>query len=385
MAKVCYYEILQVQKTASADELKKAFRSLAMKHHPDRNPGNAEAEAKFKEASEAYEVLSDPQKRQLYDQYGHAAFEGGIGGGGGGGGGFGGVNLEDIFGDLFGSFFGGGSSGGRRKPQGPRPGDDIQMVVDIDLVEAAKGTKKTVSVKREDNCETCKGTGAKPGSQPVSCKRCGGQGVVIQRQGFFQVQSACPSCNGRGQILSDPCSGCRGMGRVVGRTSMEVEIPPGVDTGDRMRYSGEGNAGEANATRGHLDFVIRVKEHKFFQRDGANLICQWPITFSQAALGGQIELTGLTGEKIPLDLPRGIQTHEVLRVPGRGMPRRRGGNDRGELIVQVVVDTPSGLTAEQEELFRRLAELEKKQAKVNAPGKKSFFGKLKDWLTEDAK
>jgi molecular chaperone DnaJ len=301
------------------------------------------------------------------------------------GGGFGGgnvhVDLNDLFGDLLGSFF--GQQGGGRRRGGPQPGRDVQVVLDIELAEAATGVKKTVTVQREDLCEPCGGTGAKPGTKPAPCKRCGGQGVVIQRQGFFQVQQPCRACGGQGMVITDPCPTCRGNGRVVGRKAIEVEIPAGIDTGDRVRFRGLGDAGDPSAPRGDLEFAIRVKEHRFFQRDGANLICQWPVTFALAALGAAIEITTLTGEKVKLDLPRGTQTHEVVKLAGYGMPNRRGGR-RGDLLVQVVVDTPQSLTPEQEQLFRKLAELEQ-QLQHQPPPKKSIFAKLKDWMTAEQK
>ncbi|MFO0934940.1 MAG: molecular chaperone DnaJ [Gemmataceae bacterium] len=376
-----YYEVLSVTRTANGDEIKQSYRRLAMQYHPDRNPGDEASANKFKEASEAFEVLADPQKRQMYDQYGHDAFKGG----GGGGGGFNtSGDLGDLFGDLINNFFGGGGGGGgRRSRGGPQPGQDVQVILDIELVEAATGVKKTVTIQREEICEECTGTGAKAGTKVVPCKRCGGQGQVVQRQGFFQFQQRCPSCNGKGQIISDPCPPCRGQGRFAGRPKFEVEIPPGVDTGDRIKYSHQGDAGAPGAPRGDLEFVIRIKEHRFFQRDGANLICQWPITFSQAALGGPIEFTTLTGEKVSHDLQRGIQTNEIVRVSGAGMPGRRGGR-KGDLLVQVLVDTPQHLTAEQEQLFRKLAEIEKSQA-GKPPPKKSVFNKLKDWLKTEEK
>jgi molecular chaperone DnaJ len=364
-----YYEVLGVARGATAEEVKKAYRKLALQYHPDRNHGDPAAADKFKEATEAFEVLSDPEKRGRYDRYGHAGLEGMAGGFGGG------VDLNDLFGDLLGSFFGG--AGGRRRA-GPHAGRDVQVILEIELVEAATGVKKQVTIQREDHCETCGGTGTKPGTKPAACRRCGGQGVVIQRQGFFQVQQTCRACGGQGVVIADPCQSCRGNGRVVGRKTVEVDIPPGVDSGDRIRYQGHGDAGDPGAPRGDLEFVIRVKEHPFFQRDGQNLICQWPVTFSQAALGGPLEITTLTGEKVKYDLPRGTQTHEVLRLAGHGMPPRRAGGRKGDLLVQVVVDTPQHLTAEQEELFRRLAELEGNQ--TAAPHKKSFFARLKDWL-----
>jgi molecular chaperone DnaJ len=370
MAKRDYYEILGVSRTATEVEVTKAYRKLAMQHHPDRNVGDAEAEVRFKEVTEAYEVLRDPQKRQVYDRHGHAGLSGM-----GGGGADPRTAFHDLFDDLLGSFFGGG---GRRQARGgPRPGRDIQAVLDIDLVEAATGVKKTQTVPREEYCKDCNGTGAKPGTKPATCRRCGGQGAVILNQGFISVQQTCRACDGRGQVITDPCPACRGNGRVEARRTIEVEIPPGVDTGNRIRYAGEGDAGDPGAPRGDLEFVIRVREHKFFHRDGHNLVCQWPVTFAQAALGGPIEITTLTGQKVVHDLPRGIQTHEVIRLPGHGMPNPRGGR-KGDLLVQVVVETPTQLTPEQDQLFRKLAELE--HTHVSGP-RKGFFGKMKDLLT----
>jgi molecular chaperone DnaJ len=371
MSKRDYYDVLGVARTANEDDIKKAYRKLAMQYHPDRNAGDESAAEKFKEATEAYEVLADGQKRQMFDRHGHAAFTGG-------GGGTGNVDLGDIFGDLLGSFFGGG--GGRRRA-GPQRGQDVQAILDIQLVEVATGVKKQVTIKREDACEPCGGTGAKPGTKPTPCKRCGGQGVVLTKQGFFQVQTTCRSCNGQGQLIGDPCTSCRGHGKVVGTRTLEVEVPPGVDTGDRIRFTGMGDAGEAGAARGDLEFAVRVQEHRFFQRDGQNLICQWPITFSKAALGGTIEITTLVGEKVTYDLSRGIQTHEVLRLQNHGLPSRRGGR-KGDLLVQVVIDTPQVLTPEMEQLFKRLGEIDH-DARNTPPAKKSFFSKLTDWLTKD--
>lgn len=377
MTKRDYYEVLSVARTADGEEIKKSYRRLAMQYHPDRNPGDDEAAEKFKEASEAHEILSDAQKRAAYDRYGHAAFQQG------GAGGAAGVDLGDLFGDLLGGLFGGaGGGGGRgRKPAGPRRGQDIQAILELELADVAVGVKRQVTVKREDLCEPCSGTGAKPGTKPVPCKRCGGQGVTLIKQGFFQVQQSCRSCNGAGQIISDPCATCRGNGRVVGSHQVDLDIPPGVDTGDRIRFQSMGDAGEPGAGRGDLEFALRVKEHRFFQRDGQNLVCQWPVTFAQAALGGPIEIPTLTGEKARHDLPRGIQTHEVLRVAGQGLPSRRGGR-KGDLLVQVVVDTPQNLTPEQEELFRKLAEIDY-ASRGAAPAKKSIFHKFKDWFTAD--
>ena len=377
MAKRDYYEVLGIVRTATEVEITKAYRKLAMQHHPDRNVGDAEAEVRFKEVTEAYEVLRDPAKRDVYDRHGHAGLSAG---GGGQGSPFGEVfdlgNIGDLFGNLFGM---GGGGGGRRQRAGPRPGRDIQAVLDIDLTEAATGVKKTQAVPREEICRECSGSGARPGTRPSPCRRCGGQGAEILNQGFISVQRTCRACDGRGQVITDPCSGCRGNGRIEARRTIEVEIPAGVDTGNRIRYTGEGDAGDPGAPRGDLEFVIRVREHKFFHRDGHNLVCQWPITFSQAALGGPLEITTLTGQKVTHELPPGIQTHEVIRIAGHGMANPRGGR-KGDLLVQVVVETPTNLSPEQDQLFRRLAEIGKTQV---AGPRKGFLGKLKDLFAGD--
>jgi molecular chaperone DnaJ len=258
----------------------------------------------------------------------------------------------------------------------------VQVILDIELAEAATGVTKKVTVQREDHCGPCAGTGAKPGSKVTSCKRCGGQGEVIVQQMFIRMRQPCRACNGTGEIVTDPCATCRGGGNVVGRHEIEVKVTPGVDTGDRIRYAGLGDAGNPGAPRGNLEFAIRVKEHKFYQRDGQNLVCQWPITFAQAALGGPIEITTLVGTKVKHELPRGIQTHEVLRLSGHGMPGRRGGR-AGDLLVQVVVDTPQAITPEHEKLFRALAELDRTQ--IGPPSKKSFFRKLTDLFGHEEK
>ena len=375
MAKRDYYEVLGVVRTATEVEVTKAYRKLAMQHHPDRNVGDAQAEVRFKEVTEAYEVLRDPSKREIYDRHGHAGLASA-----GGGAGDPRSPFHDLFDDLLGSFFGpGGGGGGRRSRGGPRPGRDIQVVLDIDLVEAATGVKKTQTIPRDEICRDCAGSGARSGTKPSVCRRCGGQGAVILNQGFISVQQTCRACDGRGQVVTDPCGGCRGNGRVEARRTLEIDIPAGVDTGNRMKFTGEGDAGDAGAPRGDLDIVIRVREHKFFHRDGHNLVCQWPISFAQAALGGPLEITTLTNQKVTHDLPPGIQTHEVIRIAGHGMPNFRGGR-KGDLLVQVVVETPTNLTPEQEQLFRRLAEIGKTQ--VSGP-RKGFLGKLKDLFAGD--
>jgi molecular chaperone DnaJ len=363
-----YYEVLGIRREADDEEVKRAYRQLAMKYHPDRNVGDAEAEEKFKEAAEAYEVLRDSGKRQRYDRYGHAGLDG--------------MNVPhfndaqsvfDLFGDLFGDFFGQG--GGRR---GPQPGRDLQVVIDLQLAEAFRGTQKTVTIPREELCPECGGSGAQRGTQPAVCRRCNGHGVVVASQGFFRVQQTCRACGGRGTVITDPCTNCHGNGRVVVRRSIEVSVPPGVDSGTRIRLSGEGEAGEPGAPRGDLYCLIRVREHALFQRDGNDLVCQVPITFSQAALGGDIDIPTLEGRTTHA-LKRGVQGGEVVRIAGKGMPSLRGGR-RGDLLVQVIVESPRHLTKRQEELFRELAELDQKHV---SPQRKSFLEKLRDFFTPE--
>lgn len=363
-----YYEVLGVRREADDEEIKRAYRQLALKYHPDRNVGDAEAEEKFKEAAEAYEVLRDQAKRQRYDRYGHAGLDG--------------LNVPhfsdaqsvfDLFGDLFGDFF--GQRGGRR---GPHAGRDLQVQLEIDLEEAFRGTHKSINIPREELCGECGGAGSRRGTQPAACRRCNGQGVVVANQGFFRVQQTCRACGGRGAVITDPCPACHGNGRVVVQRSIDVAIPPGVDTGTRIRLGGEGEAGDPGAPRGDLYCHIRVRDHALFQRDGSHLVCRVPITFSQAALGGEIEIPSLDG-KVSQTLKRGIQAGEVVQIPGRGMPGLRGGR-RGDLLVQVLVETPRHLTKRQEELFRELAELDHKHV---SPQRKSFLEKVRDFFTAE--
>ncbi len=362
-----YYEVLGVRREADDEEIKRAYRKLAMQYHPDRNVGDAEAEVKFKEAAEAYDVLRDPEKRNRYDRYGHAGLEG--------------MNLHDfnsrnsifdVFGDLFGDLFGG------RGRHGPQGGRDLLMDVELDLLEAARGVRKTINVPREEICGECTGAGARRGTKPAVCRRCNGHGVVIQSQGFFRVQQTCRACGGRGLIITDPCPSCHGSGRVTARRTIEIQIPPGVDSGMRIPLRGEGEAGDPGGPRGDLYCRIRVREHAVFTRDGNHLICQVPITFSQAALGGSIDVPSLEGV-ISHSLKRGTQTGDVVRIPGKGMPDVRG-RGRGDLLVQVVVETPRNLTKRQEELLRELAEIDHKQVQ---PQRKSFLEKLKGLFSSE--
>lgn len=363
-----YYEILGVAREADSEEIKRAYRKLAMQYHPDRNVGDAEAEEKFKEAAEAYDVLHDAEKRQRYDRYGHAGLNG-----------LGGPSFTDarsvfdLFGDIFGDFFGGRSGRG-----GPQGGRDLQVGLEIELIEAARGTRKNITIPREENCSDCSGQGFRKGTKPANCRRCNGQGVVLINQGFFRMQQTCPGCGGRGIIITDPCPTCRGAGRVEARRSLDINVPPGVDTGTRIRLSGEGEAGAPGAPRGDLYCLIKVRDHAFFQRDGNHLLCQVPITISQAALGGEIEVPSLDGP-ITHTLKRGVQSGEVVRLAGRGMPNVRGGRP-GDLLVQVMVETPRSLNKRQEELFRELAELDHKHV---SPQRKSFLDKLKDFFSAE--
>lgn len=346
MAKRDYYEVLGVERGASDAELKKAYRRLAMKYHPDRNPGDKEAEEKFKEANEAYEVLSDAGKRTAYDQYGHAGVDPNMGAGGAG---FGGANFSDIFGDVFSDFFGGARGGARG---GPQRGSDLRYTLELDLEEAVRGTTVTIRVPTLAECKTCHGSGAKPGTSPVTCTTCGGIGQVRMQQGFFSVQQTCPRCHGTGKMITDPCTSCQGHGRVEEQKTLSVKVPPGVDTGDRIRLSGEGEAGAAGGPAGDLYVVVNVREHAIFQRDGKNLYCEVPISFTDAALGGELEVPTLDG-RVKLKIPEGTQTGKLFRLRGKGVAPVRGGAP-GDLMCRVVVETPVNLDKRQRELLEEL-------------------------------
>jgi molecular chaperone DnaJ len=362
-----YYEVLGVAKDADDDTLKKAYRKLAMQYHPDRNVGDHEAEVKFKEASEAYEVLRDPQKRRQYDRYGHEGLQGmpmpDFGRG----------DVMDLFGEILGGMFGGG---GRR---GPRGGRDLQMALEIDLVEAFRGAQKTVRVPREEACSDCGGSGARRGTQPSLCRRCGGRGAVLQGQGFFRIQQTCPGCGGRGAVLTDPCPKCRGNGAVEVERTLTVGVPAGVDNDTTLRLSGEGEAGEPGGPPGDLYVVFRVKKHQVFVRQGQDLHCEVPVNFSEAALGSAIEVPTLEGKCITHNLKRGTQSGEEVRIAGRGMPNLRGGRP-GDLVVHVRVITPRNLSKRQEELLRELAEQEGKHV---SPERKSFLDRVKAFFSPE--
>lgn len=369
MAKRDYYEVLGVSKGSSEDEIKKAYRKLAMKFHPDRNPDNQEAEDKFKEASEAYEVLSNAEKRSAYDRMGHAAFEG-MGGGGGG------FNAQDIFsqfGDIFGDMFGGrgGAGGGQRQ----RRGADLRYVMELTLEEAVRGVKKTISFTAPAACEACDGKGSKKPQDVTTCQTCHGAGQVRMQQGFFSVQQACPTCHGRGKIVKNPCNVCHGAGIAERKRTLEVSIPAGVDNGDRVRLSGEGEAGGAGTQAGDLYVEVVVREHAVFQRDGADLYMDVPISFTDAALGKEVEIPTLDG-RVNLKIPEGSQTGKLFRLRGKGVKPVRT-SMVGDLMCRVVVETPVNLTSRQKELLQEL------QATLDgddkqSPKKKSFFERLFD-------
>ncbi len=375
MSKRDYYEILGVERDASAKEIKKAYRRVAMKYHPDRNPDDKSAEDKFKEASEAYEILSDTQKRGSYDQYGHDAVSGNAGAGGFGGGG--GGNFSDIFGDVFGDVFGGGGGGGRSR--GPARGSDLRYNLDVDLEEAVKGSEVKITIPTLVGCKPCGGSGAKKGSSPVTCTTCGGVGQVRMQQGFFSVQQSCPNCRGKGKMISDPCNSCHGQGRVEETKTLSVKIPLGVDTGDRIRLSGEGEAGPDGGPSGDLFVQINVREHKLFEREGKHLFCEVPISIIDAALGGELEVPTLDG-RVKLKIPGETQTGKLFRLRGKGVTPVRGGST-GDLLCRVAVETPVNLTKYQKEL---LADLQKSFDKEGnqSPKKSSWFNGVKNFFDD---
>lgn len=373
MSKRDYYEVLDVDRNAGDRDIKKAFRRMAMKYHPDRNPDDNEAEEKFKEVNEAYEVLSDAQKKAAYDQYGHAGVDPNMRGGAGGfDGGF-----SDIFGDVFGDIFGGGG-GGRRRSSVQR-GADLRYTIDLTLEEAVRGVEKTIKVPTLVACETCDGSGAKPGTSAKTCGTCGGMGQVRMQQGFFSVQQTCPTCRGEGKVISDPCNSCHGHGRVEKTKTLSVKIPAGVDTGDRIRLSGEGEAGSHGGPSGDLYVQVNVREHAIFERDGRHLYCEVPISFVDAALGGELEVPTLDG-RVKLKVPAETQTGKLFRLRGKGVAPVRGGG-AGDLMVRVVVETPVNLTSRQKELLREFQETTSEGDK-HSPKKHSFFDSVKKFFED---
>lgn len=369
MAKRDYYEVLGVSKTASDDEIKKAYRKLAMKYHPDRNPDNAEAEEKFKEAAEAYEVLSDSEKRSMYDRMGHNAFEGGFGGGGGG---FGGFSAEDIF-SQFGDIFGGAFGGGRQQRQ--RRGSDLRYVMELTLEEAVKGVKKTITFTAPAPCDVCDGKGSKNPKDVETCKTCHGSGQVRMQQGFFSVQQTCGTCRGQGKIIKNPCQACHGSGVADRQQTLEVTIPAGVDNGDRVRLSGKGEA-IRDGQSGDLYVEVVVREHEIFQRDGADLYMDVPVSIADAALGKEIEIPTLEG-RVSLKIPEGTQTGKLFRLRGKGVRPVRS-SMVGDLLCRIVVETPVNLNSRQRELLKELQASFDGEDSASSPKKKSFFDRLFD-------
>lgn len=373
MAQRDYYEVLGVAHNASEAEIKKAYRRLAMKHHPDRNPGDAVAEEHFKEAKKAYEVLSDAQKRAAYDQFGHAGVDAAAGGPGG----FGGANFSDIFGDVFGDIFsnmrGGGASQSYR-------GADLRYTLELTLEEAVFGTTAKIRLPTLVTCEVCEGSGAKKGTRPITCPTCNGIGQVRMQQGFFSIQQTCPRCHGRGVIIPEPCTACHGSGRVEEQKTLSVKVPAGVDNGDRIRLSGEGEAGEKGGLPGDLYVQIRVKPHAIFTREDNNLYCEVPISFTTAALGGELEVPTLDS-RVTLKIPAETQTGKVFRIRGKGVKPVRGGMT-GDLLCRVVVETPVNLTRAQKELLERFAETMEEGGQHHAPQERGWLDGVKKFFEE---
>jgi molecular chaperone DnaJ len=372
-----YYEILGVPKNASEEEIKKAYRKLAMKHHPDRNEGDKNAEGKFKEAKEAYEMLSDAEKRSAYDQFGHAGVDPNMRGGGPGAEGFGG--FAEAFGDIFGDIFGqGGRAGGRSGRQVYR-GSDLSYAMEVTLEEAANGKEAQIRIPTWESCDTCHGSGAKPGTQAKTCSTCNGQGIVQMRQGFFSVQQTCPHCRGTGKIIPDPCTSCHGQGRVKKQKTLEVKIPAGIDDGMRIRSAGNGEPGANGGPPGDLFIEIRLKKHEIFQRDGDDLHCVVPISFAQAALGGEIEVPTLQG-KAAIDIPEGTQAGKQFRLRGKGIKGVRSSYP-GDLYCHVAVETPVKLTEHQRKLLKELDESLKKGGARHTPSEESWADKLRGFFS----
>ncbi|MCK8484380.1 molecular chaperone DnaJ [Aliiroseovarius sp. S2029] len=374
MAKRDYYEVLGVSKGASAEELKKAYRKKAKELHPDRNSDNPKAEAQFKEVNEAYEVLKDADKKAAYDRFGHAAFEGGMGGrpGGGhpGGNGDFASAFSDVFDDLFGDFMGGGRGGGARAQRG----SDLRYNLRVTLEEAFAGLQKTINVPTSVTCEECSGTGAEAGAEPMVCPTCSGMGKVRAQQGFFTVERTCPNCQGTGQKIQNPCKSCGGAGRKHKERSLSVNIPAGVETGTRIRLSGEGEAGLRGGPTGDLYIFIDVAEHPIFDREGPHLHCRVPVSMTSAALGGDIEVPTIDGGRSRVKIPAGSQSGRQMRLRSKGMPGLRGG-PRGDMYIELAVETPVNLTAKQKELLHEFEKL----SEENNPESSSFFTKVKSF------
>jgi molecular chaperone DnaJ len=376
MSKQDYYQTLGISKSASADEIKKAYRKLAMQYHPDRNPGNKEAEDKFKQATEAYEVLKDEQKRAAFDQYGHSAFEQGNGGFGGGQGGHGFNDFGDIFNsfsDIFGEFGG----GGKKKRSAATRGSDIRYNLDITLEEAFLGVNKKVSFNVASTCGSCNGSGAQGDSKPADCNTCHGSGKIRAQQGFFIVERTCTSCGGVGQIIKNPCKTCGGQGRVEKEKSLSVKIPAGVEDGNRIRLSGEGEAGARGGQAGDLYVFISIKEHKFFERKGNDIFCEIPIKMTTAALGGSVEIPTIDGVAAKLTIPEGTQTNDQFRLKSKGITVINGGGRRGDMYVKIFVETPVKLDAHQKSLMEQL---DKSIGNKSNPKSEGFFDRVADFF-----
>jgi molecular chaperone DnaJ len=378
MAKKDYYEVLGVNRDASEDELKKAYRKLAMKWHPDRNPDNPKAEEHFKEAKEAYEILTDAQKRAAYDQFGHAGVDPSAGGAAGAGAGFGG--FADAFGDIFGDIFGGAGGGGGRQRSTVYRGADLRYNLEISLEDAARGTETRIRIPAMEECETCHGSGAKPGTQPTSCTTCGGHGQVRMQQGFFSIQQTCPRCHGTGKMVANPCGTCSGNGRIKKQKTLAVKIPSGVDEGDRIRLSGEGEAGVNGGPSGDLYVVIQIKPHNVFTRDHNDLHCEMPISFTTAALGGEIEIPTLDGYA-KIKIPAETQSGKIFRLRGKGIKGVRS-TAHGDLLCHVVVETPVSLTSRQKELLQEFEAISNKDSARHNPRAKSWMDRVKEFFAE---
>lgn len=376
MSKRDFYEVLGVSKNASEADIKKAFKRLAMKHHPDRNPDNKEAEEKFKEAKEAYDVLSDAQKRAAYDQFGHAGVDGAAGMGGGAGG----ASFSDIFGDVFGDIFGGG--GGGRSRERVYRGADLQYNLELSLEEAVAGTSVNIRVPTQVTCDECGGSGAKQGTSATTCTTCGGHGQVRMQQGFFSLQQTCPRCHGSGKMIDNPCGTCHGHGRVEKQKTLSVKVPAGVDNGDRIRLSGEGEAGENGGPPGDLYVQIRVKPHAIFKRDGNDLYCEVPINIVTAGLGGELEVPTLAG-KVKLKVPAETQSGKLFRLRGKGVKSVRSGQP-GDLLCKVDVETPVNLTKKQKELLEEFGKSMQEDSVKHSPRESSWLDGVKKFF-EDMK